>query len=105
MLRRLLVCWLLISIQGYGLALAADLHGQSHDQTAACAVTHQGDAGAAHASDGDHCNHGLFHLLGLPTMPLEGSNNLSCGVVTSVVPDPTLVFHPPRLRPPTFRFC
>ncbi|RDH92420.1 MAG: hypothetical protein DIZ77_00800 [endosymbiont of Seepiophila jonesi] len=63
MLRRLIIAWLIVSILGYGMALAADAHNeQSTDHTHEIGdnTTHPADA-----SDSDHCCHGGIHLLGL----------------------------------------
>ncbi len=104
MFRRLLICWLVISLQGYGLALAADLHGRSHAQGVACAAAPDHDDGA-HATDGDHCNHGAFHLLGLPAVPFETTVVRPAPIRVTYSPRLPLVFLPRRLRPPTLRFC
>ena len=64
MLRRLVSIWLMVSILGYGLALAGDFHGKP---LAGNAVTHDHPGDPAPAADNDcgHCSHGLQHLLGL----------------------------------------
>lgn len=74
--RFLLILWLIGSLLGYGVAAAAELHG-------GCAV--DGAHGLADvpqhpaddiSHDGDHCAHGVFHLVGLtaeaPRLPISG---------------------------------
>ncbi len=65
-LRRVLITWLIVSILGNGMAVAADVHNElASDQT------HTLDDHAANPGDTDnyddcdHCCHGVTHLLGL----------------------------------------
>ncbi len=64
MLRRLLVIWLVISILGYGVALAADVHGEQQHQYGYAATDDGGHASHAGVDCG-HCAHGTAHLTGL----------------------------------------
>lgn len=69
MLRRFIATWLMLSILGYGMAVIADVHHDSAEQSG----THShllGDAGTQtdhpdQQADSDHCCHGVVHLLGL----------------------------------------
>jgi len=66
MLRRFLISWLVVSLLGYGMALAADVHLEiSTDRTHAVGDHATDPAGADDAADCDHCCHGVLHLLGL----------------------------------------
>ena len=66
MLRRLLITWLLVSIVGYGMALAADVHVElSSDQTHAIGDHATDPTDTGDEADCDHCCHGVLHLLGL----------------------------------------
>ncbi|RDH88582.1 MAG: hypothetical protein DIZ78_01225 [endosymbiont of Escarpia spicata] len=66
MLRRLIIAWLIVSILGYGMALAADAHNeQSTDHTHEIVDNTTHPADMDDASDSDHCCHGGIHLLGL----------------------------------------
>lgn len=67
MLARLLKIWLIVSILGYGMALAADVHGElTVDNDLQLS---SGDTGSPDSSADDtgchHCAHGVSHLLGL----------------------------------------
>jgi len=73
MIHRLIITWLVISILGYGMAFAADVH---YEESAVDQVVALGDSGdlpdephnlLAH----DHCSHGSFHLLGLNFTPAK----------------------------------
>ncbi len=73
MIHRLIITWLVISILGYGMAIAADVH---YGETQADQVVALDDAGnlpddphglPAH----DQCGHGSFHLLGLNFAPAK----------------------------------
>jgi len=73
MIHRLIITWLVISILGYGMAIAADVH---YGETQTDQVVVQDDAGnlpddlhvlPAH----DQCGHGSFHLLGLSFAPTK----------------------------------
>ena len=62
---RLIATLLIVSILGYGLALAADVHGELSGESPAF---HQLDDHGQEAHDGvdcDHCSHGAVHLLGM----------------------------------------
>ncbi|MEW7986195.1 MAG: hypothetical protein AB2805_02325 [Candidatus Thiodiazotropha sp.] len=69
MLRRLIILWLILSIHGYGIAVAADTH---HEILAESGMNNHALAGLAghpdnpdHPVDSDHCCHGVIHILGL----------------------------------------
>ncbi len=63
MFKRLVALLLVWSILGYGLAVAADLHGELGVDVAATADLPSADD---HAGDGcGHCSHGASHLMGL----------------------------------------
>lgn len=65
MFRRILVTWLIVSILGYGVALAADVHGEQRGESGYSAAD-PAPAQDQHAdSDCGHCSHGVTHLLGL----------------------------------------
>jgi len=63
-LRRILSLLLTISILGYGLALATEVHQSVGGQDP---VLEQPAGAGGQAADFDHCNHGIFHLLGMET--------------------------------------
>ena len=64
MIHRLIITWLVISILGYGMAIAADAHyGESSvDQVMMLDDTPDDPH---NLSTYDHCSHGPFHLIGL----------------------------------------
>ncbi len=70
MFRRLIITWLVVSILGYGMALAADLHAGLATDPVHASGDHA-TSSDAHANDADdagccdHCCHGVAHLLGL----------------------------------------
>ncbi len=98
MLRRLLIAWLIVSILGYGMALAADAHNkQSTDHTHEIGdnTTHTADA-----DDSDHCCHGGIHLLGLTqaeTIKLSADQGIlrTPYPVSRVSSPPASLFRPP----------
>jgi hypothetical protein len=71
--RRLIITWLIISILGYGAAIAADVHSEASplEQVAMLddASDHhdQSQKQLAH----DQCGHGSFHLIGLNFTPAK----------------------------------
>ncbi len=65
MLRRFLILWLAISILGYGVALAADVHGEQQYQYGYTAATDDGGHAGHSGVDCGHCAHGAAHLTGL----------------------------------------
>ncbi len=100
MLRRFILIWLMLSIFGYGMALAADLHGElSADMGISLDST--GDEDGSHDDTGcHHCSHGTSHLLGLNTVSCfniyEGGKVLASAYRVSFDS-----FSPPSLlRPP-----
>lgn len=101
MFRRVLMLWLIVSVFGYGMALAADVHGNALSDPAHEVVGHPGALDAGGASPGcDHCCHGLAHLLGL-----GGTQALSFLPLQYLPETPSAVhfcsFVPPSLlRPP-----
>ncbi len=75
MIRHLLIAWLIVSILGYGMVIAADVHNEISPAAQTAAM---GDAGnlpddlhglPAH----DQCGHGCSHLLGLNFTPAKPS--------------------------------
>jgi len=66
MFRRFIITWFALSILGYGLAMAADVHNElSTDQTHIISDQLIDFSDAHNDSDCDHCCHGVLHLLGL----------------------------------------
>ncbi len=65
MLRRLLVTCLIVSILGYGMALAADVHGELDADDRVAALDTGADQDPHSDSGCGHCSHGIIHLLGL----------------------------------------
>ena len=66
MLQRALLFWLILSMLGYGLALAIDVHSAQMQPAASIVAADAGDQDK-HAGPAccDHCVHGSAHLLGL----------------------------------------
>jgi len=68
MFRRFVATWLMLSILGYGMVAAADVHNenaQSHDHAQVLADVDSGPAAPLdQQTDSDHCCHGIAHLLG-----------------------------------------
>ncbi len=101
MLRRILITWLVVSILGYGMAVAADVHSElATDQTHAIGDHTTNPSDTDDASDCDHCCHGVIHLLGL-----HSAEALNLTTDRSILLIPYLVsltsFSPPSpLRPP-----
>ncbi len=101
MLRRFLVTWLVVSILGYGMAMAADVHNDlasDHIHIIGEHVNNQSDTDDAVGCD--HCCHGVLHLLGLnstETFNLEAD----LGIVPASYSVSLVSFFPPSvLRPP-----
>jgi hypothetical protein len=66
MLRKIIITWLIVSILGYGMALAADVHNEvmaDHYHVIDDNVTSSSDS--TDNTDCGHCCHGISHLLGL----------------------------------------
>lgn len=101
MLRRLLITWLIVSILGYGMALAADVHNkQSTDHTHEIGHNTAHPADVDDASDSDHCCHGVIHLLGLnqaEAIKLSADHAVlwTPYPVSSVSSPPASLFRPP----------
>ncbi|RRS31784.1 MAG: hypothetical protein OI74_12935 [Gammaproteobacteria bacterium (ex Lamellibrachia satsuma)] len=101
MLRRLLIAWLIVSILGYGMALAADAHNEQstgHTHEIGDNTTHTADADDA--SDSDHCCHGGIHLIGLTqaeTIKLSAVQGIlrTPYPVSRVSSPPAFLFRPP----------
>ncbi len=103
MLTRILKIWLIVSILGYGMALAADVHGElaaDDVHLSADGTDNPLPGDSADDSDCNHCAHGTSHLLGLnctSSIPTIGSRSISLsGYLLS-----WYSFSPPSLlRPP-----
>jgi|UPI000761A84A hypothetical protein len=101
MLRRLLITWLVVSILGYGMALAADVHNElSTDQTHTIGDHATNPSDMDDASDSDHCCHGIIHLLGLnraEAIKLSADRGVlrTTYPVSIVSSPPTFLFRPP----------
>lgn len=100
MFRRLIATWLIVSILGYGVALAADVHGE---QSGESGYSQQDRAPAQDQhtdSDCGHCSHGVTHLLGLgsdlTSAPLVLNQRFQADYLASLL-SPPLRRH---LRPP-----
>jgi len=100
MLHRFLVCWLIVSILGYGVALAADVHGEQLGENGFSTVD-QAPTQEQHADSGcGHCSHGVTHLLGLASdltaAPVILNHGFQAEYLASLI-SPSLRRH---LRPP-----
>ncbi len=101
MLRRLLIILLAFSVFGYGGALAFDMHGsQAADPTHAVAGTDDLSGDQGHASDADHCCHGVTHLLGLGSSIAPGLHFDKLIPVAAHAADFHSFTPPALLRPP-----
>ncbi|WP_457666549.1 hypothetical protein [Thiolapillus sp.] len=67
MLARFLKIWLIVSILGYGMALAADVHGELTVDSEIQLTDSNTDSPDSTTDDTGchHCAHGISHLLGL----------------------------------------
>lgn len=65
MLRRFIITWLIVSILGYGMALAADVHGELLADDGYSTLDTTPDQDQHGDSDCGHCSHGATHMLGL----------------------------------------
>lgn len=102
MIRRLIITWLVISILGYGMATAADVHYGESPADQVVALENSADLPndphilPAH----DQCGHGYSHLLGLnftpakPTVSGSYSLNHACLIAWNSF------LAPPLSRPP-----
>ncbi|MEW8050738.1 MAG: hypothetical protein AB2810_05325 [Candidatus Thiodiazotropha endolucinida] len=104
MLRRLIILWLILSIHGYGMAVAADAHHEilaesgMHNHALSDLAGHPDNSD--HPVDSDHCCHGIIHILGLIesiTVPHLELAALPALLHSDEVVSLTLT---PRLRPP-----
>ncbi len=103
MRRRLLLIWLIVSVLGYGIALAADLHGLGGAHAGATLQldnAHGDDPDGGSATDYDHCCHGAAHLLGLghslgATPTLQGPPPRIEARVALACPPPSSPYRPP----------
>ncbi|WP_456380182.1 hypothetical protein [Thiolapillus sp.] len=103
MLGRVLKIWLIVSILGYGMALAADVHGELAADDMHLSVDNTDAPGdPADDSDCNHCAHGTSHLLGLncsSDIPAMGSSSISLAAYLRS----WYSFSPPSLlRPPIY---
>ena len=103
MFRRFLITWLVLSILGYGMAMAADVHNElSTNQTHVISDHAANFTHADNADDCDHCCHGIFHLLGLVNAKKFGFTAYSFTLlspysITITTPPNTTPFRPPIL--------
>jgi len=106
-MRRFTLIWLIFSLLGYSMVLAADLHHMDHKSDAGVALhldkagnTHHGDKPNAPIPDCDHCCHGTAHLLGLgrslPHQPRLPRSAVRVAIIdTTLCTLPSLPFRPP----------
>ena len=67
MFPRFVATWLILSILGYGMVLAADVHERTVETENPAQVLSDGDFQPPpldQQADGDHCCHGIAHILG-----------------------------------------
>lgn len=100
MQRYFLIFWLILSILGYGIAMAADMHAGLHGEDHQLTADHPAPHDADHEAGCDHCCHGFMHLLGLPKS--HAFELVSCRVsvqtpyrVKSTSSPPSSLFRPP----------
>ncbi len=102
MLRRFIITWLIVSILGYGMALAADVHGELLSDDGYSTLDNVPGQDQHGDSDCGHCSHGTIHMLGLensfttPVIPL--GNLLQCDYRAEMQAPPLQL----PLRPPIF---
>ena len=67
MLHRFFLIWLILSMLGYGMVLAVDVHDAQIQAPESIAATHEDGQEVNHVGLAccDHCAHGSAHLLGL----------------------------------------
>jgi len=103
MLSHLLKIWLIVSILGYGMALAADVHGkQTVDGAHLSAVSPDNPADSGGDSGCNHCAHGISHLLGLNCNNSMPTLNSVSSLLSSVQHAWHSFYPPSLLRPPIF---
>jgi hypothetical protein len=101
MLARILKIWLIVSIFGYGLVLAADIHGELSVDHAVqllddnSSVDDTADDGGCH-----HCAHGISHLLGLSYLGETLPADTRCRATAFYHPLGSSFSPPSLLRPP-----
>ena len=104
MLVRILKIWLMVSIFGYGMALAADVHGELAADSIHLSADST-DLSGDPADDSDcthHCAHGSSHLLGLNCasgIPGMGSRSI---LLTDYLLSWYSFSPPSLLRPPIY---
>ena len=102
MIRRFLSIWLILSIFGYGIAMAAEIHS-SFDQDHEHSIQDHSDNRDHNDVDNcDHCCHGGLHLLGLHSNHrinvVENSKlNNASHLVNYVSPDTQRLNRPPAI--------
>ena len=100
-MRRFLIAWLVVSILGYGIVVAADVHVElSADHTHIIGDNTSNSADIDDTAGCDHCCHGISHLLGLngshAKMLTADCSHLSVPYTISLISfSPTLAFRPP----------
>jgi len=102
MLARLLKIWLIVSILGYGMALAADVHGDTGGDHDVHLLDGKGNMPDENTDDSGchHCAHGVSHLLGLAYLggiSIPVSRCISCASCES---NWSSLSPPSLLRPP-----
>ncbi len=99
MIRQLLITWLVISILGYGMVVAADAH---YEESLADQVTMLDDTpdDPHNLSIYDHCSHGSFHLIGLNFGTVKLPALSSPALKSAYLASWNSFLTPPPARPP-----
>lgn len=103
MFRRFVATWLMLSILGYGMAVAAGVHHEStHKDGHSHALPDPDPQQSAldQQADSDHCCHGIAHLIGLSSETLTlSTSHLQSPVLRYTEPLHSLSLTP-SFRPP-----
>lgn len=101
MIRRLIITWLVMSILGYGMAFAADMHfGESPVDLVVLDDTSNTPGDPHDLSTNDHCSHGSFHLLGLNFTPIKPSACSAHGLISAYLVSWNSFLDSPPAHPP-----